>query len=142
MTLLCQCEPILTHWLLTDLEAHGAIYTLHSHLNHSCEPNVSVKHLEGPNQPGRITVIAKAPIAAGEELVVSYVDPKADVKVRRNKLKEWNFGECRCKRCVEEDKRQQKRTGGENAGDGAEGNGVEGQDLDGLEEELRDVLGL
>ncbi|KAG8878145.1 SET domain-containing protein 5 [Tulasnella sp. 332] len=141
---LFEFENFLIHLgrMSLNLEAHGAIYILHSHLNHSCQPNVSIKHLEGPNQPGRITVIAKTPIAVGEELVVSYVDPEGDVKARRNKLREWNFGECRCKRCIEENKKQRKQKGVETAEAGAEGDDVERQELDGLEGELRDVLGL
>ncbi|KAG8993796.1 SET domain-containing protein 5 [Tulasnella sp. JGI-2019a] len=123
-----------------NLEAHGAIYVLHSHLNHSCQPNVSVKHLEGPGQPGRITVIAKAPIGAGEELLVSYVNPEDDVQARRNKLKEWNFGECRCKMCVDEDKRRRKRKEVEKT---VEGEGtIQAEALDGLEEDLRGAFGL
>ena len=40
---------------------------LHSHLNHVCAPNLSVRHLDQRNALSRITVVAKADIASGEE---------------------------------------------------------------------------
>jgi len=124
-----------------NVEAHGGLYTLHSHLNHSCAPNVSVRHLEGPNQPGRITVLAKLPIRAGEELLVSYIDPSEPVNTRRRLLREWNFGECRCPRCVEEAaKPEPPAATDEVEGDSTARPGEE--QLAGLEDEIRDVLGL
>jgi hypothetical protein len=36
--------------------------------------------------------------------LVTYVNPEAPVTERRKGLLEWGFGECRCKRCVEEAK--------------------------------------
>jgi len=87
-----------------NVESHGGIYTLHSHLNHSCTPNVSVRHLEQRTALSRITLVARIGIPAGEELLISYVDPDAGVKERRRALLEWGFGDCRCKRCVEEAK--------------------------------------
>jgi hypothetical protein len=87
-----------------NIESHGGLYTLHSHINHSCTPNVSVRHLEQRTALSRITLVARTIIPAGEELFVSYVDPDAGVKERRRELLGWGFGECRCKRCVEEAK--------------------------------------
>ncbi|KAG8710497.1 SET domain-containing protein 5 [Ceratobasidium sp. 423] len=76
-------------------------------------PNVSIRHispdgstnsiLRSPN-PSRITVIATSPIPAGVELVVSYVDPGLDLRSRRRELRAWDFGVCRCGRCLEEEK--------------------------------------
>jgi hypothetical protein len=86
------------------MEAHGGLYTLHSHLNHSCTPNISVRHLDTRTALSRITVIASSAIPAGTELLVAYVNPEAGVKERRKGLLEWGFGECRCKRCIEEAK--------------------------------------
>ena len=60
---------------MIDLEAHGGLYTLHSHMNHSCCPNVSMRHLDQRAALSRITVIARRDIAIGEELAVTYVDP-------------------------------------------------------------------
>ncbi len=79
-----------------DLEAHGGLYTLHSHLNHSCEPNVSVRHLDQRAALARITVIAKRDIQVGEELVVTYVNPQAPYQARQNELQGWGFGTCAC----------------------------------------------
>ncbi|PFH45727.1 hypothetical protein AMATHDRAFT_158045 [Amanita thiersii Skay4041] len=83
-----------------NLEAHGGLYTLHSHLNHHCEPNLSVRHLDQRNALARITVLAKRDIRMGEELFVSYVDPSMSLRARRAGLEAWGFGECRCSRCV------------------------------------------
>ena len=53
---------------IIDLEAHGGLYTLHSHMNHNCNPNVSVRHIDQRTALSRITVIAKRDIAVGEDL--------------------------------------------------------------------------
>lgn len=86
-----------------DLEAHGGLYTLHSHLNHSCNPNISVRHLDLRSALSRITIIAKCDIAVGEELVITYVDPSLGLRERRSQLGEWGFGRCGCERCVVEE---------------------------------------
>lgn len=105
----------------------GGLFILHSHINHSCAPNVSIRHLNPANLQ-RITVIAKRATAPGEELLVSYVDPSSDVWTRRRKLKDWGFGVCNCERCVEEAKNAPEgETGGEKVQ---------------LEDELRGFLGV
>ncbi|KAF5376059.1 hypothetical protein D9615_007697 [Tricholomella constricta] len=86
-----------------NLEAHGGLYTLHSHLNHSCTPNVSVRHNDRTSL-SRIAMIAKRSIIAGEELMVTYVNPELDVRRRRRELQAWGFGECNCIRCLQEAK--------------------------------------
>ncbi|XP_006453847.1 hypothetical protein AGABI2DRAFT_181876 [Agaricus bisporus var. bisporus H97] len=85
-----------------NIEAHGGIYTLHSHLNHSCDPNVSIRHLDQTTALSRITVIAKRDIKVGEELLITYVDPQLPYQTRQNELKGWGFGRCTCSRCLEE----------------------------------------
>jgi len=85
-----------------NLEAHGGLYTLHAHLNHSCDPNVSVRHLDQRTALSRITVIAKRPIKQGEELLITYVNPKLGHRARLDELRGWGFGACTCSRCVEE----------------------------------------
>ncbi|KAG6866311.1 hypothetical protein C0991_005778 [Blastosporella zonata] len=87
-----------------NLEAHGGLYTLHSHLNHSCTPNVSVRHNDRRTALSRITVIAKRHVVAGEELFISYVNPELDVRRRRQELQAWGFGDCTCVRCLQEAK--------------------------------------
>ena len=90
--------------VITDIESHGGIYVVHSHLNHSCIPNISVRHIDTRHALSRISLIAHRVINPGEELFISYVNPKMGVKARRKELVEWGFGECRCKRCLEEAK--------------------------------------
>lgn len=85
-----------------DLEAHGGLYALHSHMNHSCEPNVSVRHLDQRTALARITVIANCDIRVGEELLVTYVNPQIPYRMRQNELQGWGFGKCICPRCVKE----------------------------------------
>jgi SET domain len=86
------------------MEAHGGLYVLHSHLNHDCAPNISVRHLDQRTALSRITVLARRDIQVGEELLVTYVDPALRVRERRQALKAWDFGLCRCGKCVEEEK--------------------------------------
>ncbi|EGO03005.1 hypothetical protein SERLA73DRAFT_103070 [Serpula lacrymans var. lacrymans S7.3] len=86
-----------------NLEAHGGLYTLHAHLNHSCTPSISVRHLDQHNALSRITIIARKDIDAGEELFISYVNPAARLKERRRNLAEWGFGQCQCERCLSEE---------------------------------------
>jgi len=88
---------------IPDLEAHGGIYTLHSHINHSCMPNISVRHLDQRTALSRITIIAQCDIDVGQELVVTYVNPEMRVRERRQALAAWGFGVCQCGRCIEEE---------------------------------------
>ncbi|CAE6398506.1 unnamed protein product [Rhizoctonia solani] len=132
-----------------NLESHGGLFPLHSHLNHACRPNVSIRHispdgsttsiLHSPN-PSRITVIATSPIPAGDELVVSYVDPSLDLRARRRELRAWDFGVCECTRCLEEDKADPERVaipdGKLNVGDDGRKDPVD------LEDEIRNFLGV
>ncbi|KAJ7042924.1 hypothetical protein C8F04DRAFT_1075278 [Mycena alexandri] len=84
-----------------NLEAHGGLYTLHSHLNHTCVPNVSVRHLDQRRALARITVKALADIEPGQELLITYVNPAAGYGERRPALEAWGFI-CQCPRCAEE----------------------------------------
>ncbi len=112
------------------------MYTLHSHMNHSCSPNVSVRHLDQRTALSRITAIAKRNIAVGEELVVTYVDPSLGVRERRSQLVAWGFGQCDCERCIKE-KRDDKS--GDVEGDGEI---IKQSDMDDLERELKAGLGV
>ncbi|THH13315.1 hypothetical protein EW146_g6893 [Bondarzewia mesenterica] len=89
-----------------NLEAHGGLYTLHSHLNHSCDPNISARHLDQRTALSRLTLLARRDINAGEELCVAYVDPSLGVKQRREQLGAWGFGVCQCERCIREEKEE------------------------------------
>ncbi|KAF9028359.1 SET domain-containing protein [Hymenopellis radicata] len=87
-----------------NLEAHGGLYTLHSHLNHSCEPNISVRHLHQREALARISVIALRDISPGEELTITYVNPELTYGERKRALGEWGFV-CRCSRCVQDERK-------------------------------------
>jgi hypothetical protein len=154
------CFAFLCYFFI-DLEAHGGLYTLHSHLNHSCTPNVSARHFDQRSSLSRLTLIAKSPIKKGEELCISYVNPESGVRWRQRELEPWGFGRCRCARCEREEREEKEREEKEKAegGDGEEkekkadgegkdsavvgdGGGGGGEDLDGLEEELKAGLGV
>jgi len=79
---------------------HGiALYTTVARSNHSCAPNVKI---DFPDNSGRLTATSIAPIAAGEEMCISYIDQTVDVQVRRRRLLEYGFV-CSCPRCAQED---------------------------------------
>lgn len=82
---------------------------MHSHLNHSCSPNVSVRHLHPQSFLSKITVRTTRKIIEGEELCITYVDPGLGVKKRRERLFEWGFGTCRCERCCIEEHEDENR---------------------------------
>ncbi|KAF7321946.1 Set-like protein [Mycena kentingensis (nom. inval.)] len=84
-----------------NMEAHGGLYTLHAHLNHTCTPNVSVRHLDQRKALSRITLKALADIPPGKELLITYVDPSLAYGARRADLEQWGFV-CACERCVTE----------------------------------------
>lgn len=69
-------------------------------------------------------------IPTGEELTATYVNPDLSLVERRRQLRPWAFGTCMCKRCKREE------------AEGDRGNTTEIADLPGLEEELRQGLGL
>jgi len=73
-------------------------------MNHSCTPNISVRHKDQRTALSKITILALRDIDPGEELLITYVDPSMDVKQREKNLGEWGFGACDCKRCIEERK--------------------------------------
>lgn len=118
-----------------DLESHGGLYTLHSHLNHSCTPNLSARHLEQRTYLSRLTLVARTPIEPGDELCITYVNPDAQggVERRQRQLLEWGFGRCACARCVEEE-----RAGPEGDVEGKK----ETDEVDELERELKAGLGV
>lgn len=122
---------------MTDLEAHGGLYVLHSHVNHSCAPNVSVRHLEQRTALARISMIALQPIASGEELCITYVNPALSTAARRQELYQWAIANCSCSRCVQEE----FVVSGEGSSH-AVVDGLAGGNHSGLEQELRAGLGV
>jgi hypothetical protein len=93
-----------------------------------------VRHLDQRTSLSRITVIAKRNVAVGEELVVTYVDPSLGVCERRSQLRAWGFGQCDCKRCVEEEVEKEDK--------GGEREIIKRSDMDELERELKAGLGV
>lgn len=89
-----------------NTEAQGGMYLVHSHLNHSCSPNVSIRHppsRHGVRQATKIIALAKNEIKKGDELVITYQDPSLELSRRRMLLwREYMFGPCECQRCLEE----------------------------------------
>jgi len=60
-------------------------------INHSCDPNAFL-YFEG--NEARVRSLRKIP--AGEEILISYVDPSMSVFRRREKLRDEHFFECGC----------------------------------------------
>ncbi|KAH7099037.1 hypothetical protein BKA62DRAFT_711182 [Auriculariales sp. MPI-PUGE-AT-0066] len=87
-----------------NLEQNGGLHALHSHLNHSCDPNVSAKHVEQRTALSRLSVISHRDLEAGEELTISYVDPSHPVHARRLNLRAWGIPHCDCKQCTDQEK--------------------------------------
>ncbi|KAH9851289.1 SET domain-containing protein [Lenzites betulinus] len=116
-----------------NLEAHGGLYVLHSHINHSCTPNVSVRHLDQRTALSRITVLARRDIAPGEELFITYVNPDLPFEQRRRQLLEWGFGKCACERCLKEERERK---------DAGVGEAAVAEDTADLEAELKAGLGV
>ncbi|PWN47998.1 SET domain-containing protein [Violaceomyces palustris] len=88
-----------------NMESHGGLYLIHSHLNHSCQPNVKIRHVpvRGRYASMKVAAVATSPIASGTELVISYVEPEMSVQRRRLLLwRDYCFGPCLCSRCLQE----------------------------------------
>ena len=76
----------------------AAVFPLVSGINHSCDPNCEVAYVEDNG----VMIVARRPIAAGEELTISYVDPEMDDEDRREELEETYGFECACPKCAPE----------------------------------------
>ncbi|EST05977.1 SET domain protein [Kalmanozyma brasiliensis GHG001] len=88
-----------------NMEKFGGLYSVHSFLNHSCSPNVAIKHVpqRGISASMHIAAVALRPIPAGEELLISYVDPSTTLGRRQLLLyRDYCFGPCTCDRCTTE----------------------------------------
>ena len=77
-------------------------------LNHSCDPNVAIRHdvshhYSRDTSPsptiGSISIHARKPIATGEELFTSYIDPTATKHCRQMVLQHNYQFKCTCTRC-------------------------------------------
>lgn len=86
----------------------SCVFRVHSHLNHTCAPNVDVE--TSPNsRPDGIKVVAARDIKAGEELSTSYVNPSHTVLQRQRELRSnWGFT-CNCNKCKDDLKVQHRK---------------------------------
>ena len=84
---------------LPDTEG-SAIFLELAMINHSCAPNAAVEFL---GADAEATLLALRPIAAGEEILVTYVpiDAEDALAERRSMLHEYAF-DCKCTRCAAE----------------------------------------
>jgi hypothetical protein len=128
------------------VESHGGLYLLHSHLNHACDPSVSARHLDTAACLSRITILARRKIREGEELTVTYVNPEAGVRWRKRELLGWGI-DCTCERCVREEAELEKaekeeKENGEVGKSSGGGEAAAPESFPGLEEELKEGLGL
>ena len=96
---------------------NGALYTLYSHINHSCLPNSRaidtwgrLGELSGMlSFDGVNSVIAgEKEIGEGEEVTVSYVDVSSQGELRRDHLKKDYGFMCHCPRCAQEESKDKE----------------------------------
>jgi hypothetical protein len=80
-----------------------ALYPHASFFNHSCAPNCEAVQTPGTAvDPPRVELVVRAPVAAGTELCVHYIDCDAPVAARRTELLRAYRFVCQCDRCVRE----------------------------------------
>lgn len=88
-----------------NMEKFGGLYSLHSFLNHSCAPNVQIRHVpsRGILASMHVAALALRPIAKDDELVISYIDPSTRLGRRQLLLyRDYCFGPCTCEKCSAE----------------------------------------
>ncbi|KAJ1751479.1 mitochondrial import receptor subunit tom20 [Coemansia sp. RSA 1821] len=73
-----------------------SLYLISSHITHDCDPNVQIVFPEGTD---KAAIKALKPIAADEELHISFVDPSLDVETRRKQLQSSYRISCKCAKC-------------------------------------------
>lgn len=103
---LCGCDQ-LERGMDRDIESKVApevcaVFPLTARCNHSCEPNAEVKSQEFVDT--HIDIVAVRDLAAGEELLISYVPVGAGVGKRstiqrRRELQAKYLFHCNCSRC-------------------------------------------
>jgi len=77
----------------------AAFYSKICKINHSCEPNVMVSYVCTPAQGVVAQVEVLRDLAAGEELLHSYVDRHDDHEARTAAIAEYGFT-CACAKCA------------------------------------------
>ena len=76
-----------------------AAYALPSLANHECDPNCDAVWRHGD---ATLALTARREIAAGEEVLITYIDSSVPVTQRREELRFAYGFECACAACVEE----------------------------------------
>jgi hypothetical protein len=86
-----------------DGHGHGLLYGQLARVNHSCEPNAVRVDADVPNG---VRVLTTRPVAAGAEVLVSYIDGDAHaptaVVAREDYLRKRYGFVCSCERCRDE----------------------------------------
>lgn len=78
----------------------GLVCVEGSRFNHSCTPNCEQSWDEGA---GRLSIFASAPIRAGTELCIFYVEVRRPAAARRSELQKKYRFPCDCARCLASD---------------------------------------
>lgn len=87
-------------WNASNKEVASGMFGTAAMVNHNCTPNIK-KYFHGRELLFRTI----RPVAAGEQLCLSYVDTKLALNLRQWRLSTQYFFECRCQRCINELKR-------------------------------------
>lgn len=74
-----------------------AFYALQSCINHSCQPNAHAMRSEQDLNCSAV-IVAKEPIAAGQEITISYIDEELPYAERQVALQDYGFV-CKCVLC-------------------------------------------
>ena len=79
-----------------------ALFSIQSGFNHDCEPNAAPLKDES-DKTGACVIVARRPIAAGEEITISYLADSSNQTrdARQDALADYGFT-CRCERCERE----------------------------------------
>eukprot|EP00927_Polykrikos_kofoidii_P066614 TRINITY_DN62180_c0_g1_i1.p1 TRINITY_DN62180_c0_g1~~TRINITY_DN62180_c0_g1_i1.p1 ORF type:complete len:509 (+),score=102.94 TRINITY_DN62180_c0_g1_i1:99-1529(+) len=86
---------------------HGtALFATVARINHSCAPNTKIVF---PSNSACLNAVALTPVAAGDEICISYIQQEADVHVRRRRLLEYGFV-CNCPLCQQQDSGETRKT--------------------------------
>lgn len=85
----------------------AVISPMTSLFQHSCEP--SVRWNEDNGNVDAMVVTAMKPIEKGEEIYDSYCDINEGLKERRDALRHWIGCDCRCTRCLREEKEKAEK---------------------------------
>lgn len=88
-----------------NMEKFGGLYSIHSFLNHSCSPNVQIRHVpeRGILASMKVAALALRDVEKGEELLISYIDPSTRLGRRQLLLyRDYCFGPCICEKCKAE----------------------------------------